>query len=482
MSRGEKSCDCPAYRSNQDCVHVLLYINAPDIFQNIHARLENHMRGDPVILVRYHIDDFLLVYSVQQSGNEADAMENQGRRVVVYRERNGQWRCSQQGRGCRGLCNHINHARNDALEEGYIEENDAEDEDDGVGDDLPLGADGEGVREVCRQAIEVTISNRPRPPPAAILFQSDNVPFSYPPLHGSCPQRLHLDEGARCRCGELLSDRLRGQGRSFWTDFRVLHTTGVEKVHLETVRCPRPGCGRDIGPDLAFHGLVNFNNEIGFSRNVFDLYISLCTRSETPLHAFHSSIIDNYVNLGSQDTFVSIKTFTRAFFAFLKLIGWGTVMTCPECGPNPEVVIMDGTVIHFSAHYLTGSLRPATLPTVDSQDRPCVIYTPLACLHKDIFSMTANGFQQLRQDVHEWCRIVNLRALRAFPHSLQELFQRNVSVGAEEVDRKVGIALKAFLGTLLEPVDLPPRHQRALRLFLGQVCPFFFLYLAWPPC
>lgn len=148
-------------------------------------------------------------------------------------------------------------------------------------------------------------------------------------------------------------------------------------------------------------------------------------------------------------------------------------MTCPECGPNPEVVIMDGTVIHFSAHYLTGSLRPATLPTVDSQDRPCVIYTPLACLHKDIFSMTANGFQQLRQDVHEWCRIVNLRALRAFPHSLQELFQRNVSQGAEEVDRKVGITLKAFLGTLLEPVDLPPRHERALRLFLGQVCPFF---------
>lgn len=73
--------------------------------------------------------------------------------------------------------------------------------------------------------------------------------------------------------------------------------------------------------------------------------------------------------------------------------------------------------------------------------------------------MTANGFQELRQDVHEWCHIVNLRALRAFSHSIQELFERNISQGAEDVDRKVGIALKAFLGTLLEPGDLPPRHR-----------------------
>ncbi|TYJ51246.1 hypothetical protein B9479_008195, partial [Cryptococcus floricola] len=475
----ERICDCSSFKRSRACVHTRLHANDQDFMDTL-LRMPVEVESSPLVLVRrYEEEDrkYHLVYSIQQSGTDADDMENQGRRVFVYRLARGGWTCTQRGKGCRGACPHIVRARNDAVLQGLIGDDEDMGEQERIGNnddeddnDLPNGEDGAAIRHQCSGSIEAIISHLPRAPPASLNFDDgEDLPPSFPPFPRECPPLLLFDEASRCRCGYLLSNNPHLRRQASEKAYIIYHSTGSEHVRIQITKCPQSTCRRHIGPDLSSKGLVNFNNNFGFSRSLFDSYISMATLSETAIHAFYTHIVENYINMQSPSDFISISTFTRALFAFLKLIKWGQRMECTKCGEHPEVVIMDGTVMHFSSHYLTGNLRPATLPTIESVDRCDVVYTPLSTLHKDMLGKSHAHFVDLRKQVHEWCRLTNLKALRVPPQSLLDLQHSPVPNHISEVDRLVFIALKDFVGLLISPGDLPPRLQRSLRLFLGEI-------------
>lgn len=74
----------------------------------------------------------------------------------------------------------------------------------------------------------------------------------------------------------------------FRTNFRILHTMSAEKIRLNSPDAPGLDAAEILaGPDLSSHGLADFKSEIGFSRTVFDLYISfVCARRRTSMHTF----------------------------------------------------------------------------------------------------------------------------------------------------------------------------------------------------
>ncbi|TYJ52315.1 hypothetical protein B9479_007073 [Cryptococcus floricola] len=498
---GERTCDCSAFRRDHDCVHVRLLDNDRGFLETLPNRLLAGMAFNPVVLVSLRHDDnadYHLVYSVQQSGHDPYAMQNQGRRVVVYRFRHGGWTCSQRGRGCRNLCPHITRARENALDAGLIDDDqdmgheaaDQEnvgggggDGDDDDGDDLPNGEEGDEVRDACQHPIKAMISHEPRPPPASLSLDSDELNPSFPNARSLDGERhlLELDTGSRCRCGYLLSSRPDLREQAVERDFTLYHMDGCEPFRLQVTKCPRAACQRFIGPDLGSKGLINFNNDFGFTRNIFDSYIALATLGEVTIHSFHRYLISNYTNMQATDDIKSISTFTRCLFAFLKLVQWGNTMKCPVCGDHPEVVIMDGTVIPFSYHYLTGNMRPATIPTSESVDRYQVAYTPLSALNKEILGLTGANFIRLRREMYEWSVELNGRGMKPLPPSLIVLFDHDAPRGLTPVDHEVFNSLQAFIRLILDPGDLSLALQRRLRVFLGQLFTPDIITCLFPP-
>lgn len=53
--------------------------------------------------------------------------------------------------------------------------------------------------------------------------------------------------------------------------------------------------------------------------------------------------------------------FRAAWFAYVKLQSLDGDMTCPKCGPTPEVTIWDGVTLAFNRKHLLPSLEPPTL-------------------------------------------------------------------------------------------------------------------------
>jgi len=256
---------------------------------------------------------------------------------------------------------------------------------------------------------EISVSQHRRGPPASLRLDTEHDQgyelYRSLPRH-QLPRVLKLDEHSRCRFGHRF-DEISADSRSNLERSRspfVIYTThGVRKVKIETVKCTK--CSRRrIGPDLLEHGLFNWNNKIGFTREVFDKYISELSLSQTTIDAFHRETIENYFLIPKAGEFCSESTFRRAFFAFLRIIGMESGMECKKCGIHPDIVICDGSVIAFERKRLKGDIRMPTLPTSDSIMKIAIRSFPLAAVSVETLGADRKIVEKIRSSAQGWTK------------------------------------------------------------------------------
>ena len=329
---------------------------------------------------------------------------------MVFQRWTSKWVCSSSG--CRGRCDHIDLAIEKAIQSGIIDHTGEVllDELDAVTEDHMERAERQAS---LRNTLSPPVSHLLRGPSAFLRFASEKDRFADPVKSISqLPAALKLDAGARCRCGYEWDGSQEGVRE---TPFVLFGLREAEEVQIETAPCPH--CRRRrVGPDLVALGLFNWNNKIGFRRELFDSYLNQFSKSETPIVAYHGSVEDEYIL--SDIAFASEPTFRRAFFAFAHLHQISSGMKCPRCGAAPSRVICDGSNFAFNSGNLTGGLVPVTMPDRYSKAYPHVVSVPMAPLHPPDLGLAPAEAAALRKDLREWLRVVP-RLRSAMPESLR---------------------------------------------------------------
>ncbi|GAA5916042.1 hypothetical protein JCM5296_003489 [Sporobolomyces johnsonii] len=247
--------------------------------------------------------------------------------------------------------------------------------------------------------------------------------------------------------------------------------TGATEVLIETIKCPNcSSYRRRIGPDLLALGLINYNNEYGFSRELFDTFLSSFTHSETPFVAFYRTLLDTYTFSTPYRPPPSLKTFIRAFFSFASILRLDSGMSCAACGDSPETVICDGSVIGFASKHLSGKLQPPTMPTTTSVSRPRVRLLPHAALDHGDLGLTVKEMNRLRSGGRGWVLGKDERA----PEGLRELVAK-----ARQASGAVGDAFTAFFDWV-EGLSAGEERDAALGLFRQVIAPDLIFHLAPP--
>jgi len=199
-----------------------------------------------------------------------------------------------------------------------------------------------------------TVSYLPIAPPEWCRLPQDQpcIPFYY---DNKLPETFALDSESRCSCGGTTwSDDIT------ITNYTVYTVVTAMNLSIQTSYCPLCSNTKGrVGPDLGRHGILNWNNKIGFSHDLLDLYTHSFTTSETPFHAFHQTIRGLYERNQSPMPACSQRAFLCAWFAYVRLQQIGSNMQCSQCGPNPPTVIADGISISFAKHRIQ-SLCPPT--------------------------------------------------------------------------------------------------------------------------
>ncbi|GAA5864624.1 hypothetical protein JCM5353_007670, partial [Sporobolomyces roseus] len=295
------------------------------------------------------------------------------------------------------------------------------------------------------------------------------------------PRQLKLDAGSRCRCGKPLSSltplEQTSQTRRF-QPFQVHTETGAVVVEVETLKCPTCSSShRWIGPDLVEHGLVNYNNSIGFSREMFDLFTLELTHSETPFVAFFQTMTGHYRNRGSPIPFISASTWARAFFAFSSTHQLSIPFRCPICGDEADTVICDGSVMGIEQSRLTGNTRPPTLPSSSSKVHPNVVAVPLAPLSPQALGIQADVLRNFKKETRKWLAAPKGKTIQVSPlfgTLLQEVF--NVADPAAS-------PLAQALAETCDAVQLLPGGLKRdiLARFLKQIFADEMIFQAFPP-
>jgi hypothetical protein len=214
------------------------------------------------------------------------------------------------------------------------------------------------------------ISHEPVPVPTWAALPGDRESYPRPPLIGSSPIEISLDEHSRCSCGTRKVTHL----PTTWSLCKVYTLLEVFTCKIETQACPN-GCSRGgyrfVGPDCSRIGLFNYNNRILFAHDLLNDYTLCYTTSETPFTAWVTITKTRYIQVSPEAMFVSEEVFRAAWFSFVSLQCFGDDMQCPACGPEPSAVIFDGVSISFGRKHLTDTLKPPTLSDNHSPIRSC---------------------------------------------------------------------------------------------------------------
>lgn len=204
---------------------------------------------------------------------------------------------------------------------------------------------------------ERSISYRPVGPPLWARVAGDKSPTF--DLVDPIPAHFDLGADPRCRCGA--GPNLTAEERVVQS---VLYTSARSYNVTVSIRpcatCP-PGRRQDAGPDLREYGIFNFNNARLYSHELLNGFTNAMTTFEAPFHSYRTLVHRNYISNHSPRDFVTDNTWRTAWFSFTRVQRLQDSFQCPECGPDPEVVIFDGVTAGFSARHCTSSLRPPTM-------------------------------------------------------------------------------------------------------------------------
>lgn len=217
---------------------------------------------------------------------------------------------------------------------------------------------------------DLSISHTPILLPICFTLPDDIIHYPRQPALRTAPKQIQMDEHGRCICGAMYDPNLPTQTLPcniylLWESFPSL---------IEVQECHRKCSGgrpRFIGPDCARIGLFNYNNQTLISHEVLDDYTQAYTTSETPFVAWVTLTNHRYMGFNSKKSFVSEDLFRKIWFLYVGLQDFGTNVLCPDCGPEPSTIIWDGVTLAFGKKHVLSSIKPPTVPGVNSIERTC---------------------------------------------------------------------------------------------------------------
>lgn len=309
-----------------------------------------------VLLCKTPFRDQLIFSCVSTVGRYAS-----GKRTIVSFRRDGKWHCCACGYQ-HVNCKHIPHAIAFADSRGLLAVN-ADGEDDGLEEDEDEMA--LLLKTSCRMAVKPrhSISHLPIPPPrwcsssTELLSRSSNI------FRGDfCSSLLPLDAASRCACGTSFQDvSVEKKQDRLVRAATVYGLSAANEVKIELISCPScRHARRSIGPDLSSSGIFNWNNKMLFTHALLNAYTNAFTTSETPFSAWCLYIRRQYQENESDIGFCSDETLVRVWFAFVVLQQLDSGMTCPTCGPTPNVIVVDGISLGTQSSKLVPGIRPPT--------------------------------------------------------------------------------------------------------------------------
>lgn len=201
------------------------------------------------------------------------------------------------------------------------------------------------------------VSHLPIPVPIWAHIPDDKLPPIDIP--GQLPSVFLFDETVRCSCGNTKPSAFRESHKFIIFGLSAAQVHQIETSPCSECRETRTNTRASLGPDLGRYGVFNWNNRIGFSHQLLNRYCIQFRRQETPFDAFYETTVDTYLESGSPENLCGQKTFVSAWFAFVRLQEIGSSMRCSICGPDPEIVIVDGVSIGFASQRIRG-LKPPT--------------------------------------------------------------------------------------------------------------------------
>ncbi|KAK7687207.1 hypothetical protein QCA50_009712 [Cerrena zonata] len=345
------SCTCPSFKWDRStpCIHAVI------LKSKIHEINHNYpilapVPTPPVVLLQTTPFRDRYIFSCISSMGRYES----GKQSIVSLQCDGRWHCASDGYVI--TCKHRLHTELFAKTAGLVSE----------GDQVPVRsseADSDEnvlITKTNGMRIHDPISHQRIPPPrwcslpdeASGMICTDNSNFDIGPA-------------ARCCCGLMLKD-VGGpvEGHTSEKSATLYGLKASRIITIPIIQCPVcKHSRRAIGPDLSEYGLFNWNNTMVFSHELLTAYLNMYTASETPFSAFCLTVRRWYEDnsaINSHLTFCSDETFVRVWFAFIQLLDIDSKMVCPQCGPNPDIIIVDGVSLSTHVSKLTRHIHPPT--------------------------------------------------------------------------------------------------------------------------
>ncbi|KAK7685317.1 hypothetical protein QCA50_011680 [Cerrena zonata] len=348
------ACTCSSFKRDRTCLHaVLLQIKVHDI-QRDYPILTPAVPTPPAVLLQTTPFDDRYIFSCTSS----EGRHESGKRIIVSLRFDGRWHCRSDGYN--PSCKHKPHAVAFATAAGFVAAD---------GNTLPIDGDENHdehalLAKANGSGTHQPVSHQHIPPPRWCSLPNETS--ALPPI--SAQNHFDLGLAGRCCCGLNLTD-ITGSERVDKVNAVLFGLTSSRTVTIDTIRCPAcKHARRLIGPDLSECGLFNWNNTMIFSHQLLNAYINMYTASETPFSAFCLNVRRWYQDSGTNTSFCSDETFVRVWFAYVRLLDIDSKMTCPKCGPNPDVIIVDGVSLSTHVSKLTKHIQPPTFVDATSEE------------------------------------------------------------------------------------------------------------------
>ncbi|GAA5993703.1 hypothetical protein JCM11641_004843 [Rhodosporidiobolus odoratus] len=462
------------------CVHAELFQRHPPYYDDDDDILP--LNEPSISLFLTHACGKRLHLSLSKAPDSASR-----KRVMVMQGITNIWRCSDCPNSATRACEHVERAQTYAIEKGQLDAAERTGARAEVAEALEAALE-EAEDDVPKgSAVDSSVSFLPRGPPLALRFSlsaTNPSPFLVSTLDAntstissplSLPSLLKLGDATPGRCGgcSLGWDEYQREkmptGARRTSKVTVYYENLAQETKVETVACPR--CNGTIGPDLVNLGPFNLDNRHLFARELLDDFIFNATASETPFFAYVKASTKRYCGRNSE--MCTVRVFRSAWYAYARLLQIGTGMVCPECGPEPRIVIADGHVTATAKKFATGKLQPPTAP-VDrgGEIRAGVRSVALPCLIAEDFGWTkASEVEKLRRE------LADLATLQSPPSDFPN------ELGALVTGFPAGSTLAQALKEAVYKLHALPKGdlREAYRRFFKQVASEDMILQIFPP-
>ena len=202
-------------------------------------------------------------------------------------------------------------------------------------------------------------------PPATRNYYEDSVLCDFSiPVYGSSiegkvrnpPTKLCPSKDGVCECGSPWQDSEKPQPE--WLQFRqcdVFIASANDVLLHEVYFRPCSSCDSKKCYDGKDDKLVCLGT-YAFGYDILQDYLNHFLTSATPMYHYYKTLMHNYVRKGAEKALdvLHYGKFRRACLDFFRMldIDYESSFQCPECGPEPEAVVMDGICLGIQRQFM----------------------------------------------------------------------------------------------------------------------------------